>query len=484
MKKNKKGSDNLATKQFKILFFLLLLFFTCNCFSNAEIFNGDTWFLFNHGRYVLENGFPTIEPFTMHENLSFVMQQWLSAVIFYLTYLLLGKIGLAALVAFIFFVSLCIIYQTCLLVTKKNYCISYIITIICAIILPVFYAGRPQIFSCLSFLLSLFFLENYVQKKNIKFLIPLPMISLLLINLHASMWAILFCLLLPYIIETLYNRIKKRETYPLRPLIVTGLIMFLAGFINPYGIDAMTYVLKSYGIAEINDLVFEMMVPKITANYGKVTYLTLFAFLLALAFKKKTKIRYVFLILGAIYLLLSAWRNYPLFIVLCFIPLAYSYKDELIKFKNINLSSKQFILCFSSLVLIITLFVITSPLLSINREIKVEDATNYLLKHADKEKATIYSNQLDGGYLEYKGFKPYIDNRSEVFLKANNHQADIFKEYYKVQKGYLLPSTFLEKYNFTYIVVGQEDIIYQELKQRKDYKLIYEDKNRYIFSLK
>lgn len=471
-------------KQIKVLFFILLLIFTYNCFCNAEVFNNDTWFLFNHGRYVLENGFPTIEPFTMHENLSFVMQQWLSAVIFYLTYSFLGKIGLAALVAVIFFVSLCIIYKTCKLITNKNEYLSILITILCAIILPVCFAGRPQIFSYLSFLLLFFFLENYIQKKDLRYLIPLPIISLLLINLHASMWGLLFCFILPYIIEGIYFWFKKQDAYYLKPLIIVTIIMLLAGFINPYGIDAMTYVLKSYGVYEINNFVFEMMVPNITKDYGKVAYLTIFAVLLILSIKKKIKIRYFFLVLGATYLALSAWRNYPLFLIICFIPLAYSLKDSFSKIKNLSLSVKQFALCIGVLVLIGTTFVIASPLISINKEVEVKGATNYLLKHALKNSSTIYSNQLDGGYLEYYGFKPYIDNRAEVFLKANNQEKDIFKEYYNVQKGYLLPSEFLKTYNFTYLVVSKKDIIYQEMKENNKYKLVYKDKYRYIYTPK
>ena len=42
----------------------------------------DIWFLLNHGKYVLNNGFPSIEPFTIHQNFSFVMQQWLSPLYF------------------------------------------------------------------------------------------------------------------------------------------------------------------------------------------------------------------------------------------------------------------------------------------------------------------------------------------------------------------------------------------------------------------
>jgi len=42
----------------------------------------DTYFVMNLGRYVLENGFPYVDPFTIHENLQLVAQQWLSGIFF------------------------------------------------------------------------------------------------------------------------------------------------------------------------------------------------------------------------------------------------------------------------------------------------------------------------------------------------------------------------------------------------------------------
>ena len=48
--------------------------------------NNDFWFLINTGKYIINNGIPHTEPFTIHSNLSFVAQQWLTDVIFYLIY--------------------------------------------------------------------------------------------------------------------------------------------------------------------------------------------------------------------------------------------------------------------------------------------------------------------------------------------------------------------------------------------------------------
>ncbi len=470
----------------KGLCLMLLLIPIVYCFCANCYLNNDSWFLFNYGSYVLENGFPTIEPFTMHENFSFVMQQWLSAIIFYLTYSNLGKIGLALLVTLVFTLILFLIYKLCLLISKRNNYLSYILVAISSILLITYAIGsRPQIFSYVNFLLLFYFLESYIQKKDIRYLIPLPLISLLEINMHAATWGLLFCFILPYIIESFYLWLKKQETYHLKPLIIVTIIMLLAGFINPYGIDAMTYVFKSYGVYEINDFITEMMVPNITTNFGKTVFLTIFAVLFILSFAKKIKIRYIFLMLGLLYLALSAYRNYPLFVIGALLPFADCFKDKFKGIKKNNLPKIHKTLCYIALgLVIVTVIVVSNPVYRLNKPYEMEGATSYLVKHVDKDKAVIYTGYDDGGYLEYYGFKPYIDPRAEVFLKSNNHQKDIFKEYYELQNGYLLPSTFLKRYNFTHFVVEKKDIVRQEISRNDNYKLVYKDKYRYIYEKK
>ena len=66
----------LATMFIPFLFIFLMPFKLDN----------DFWFLINTGKYIINNGIPHIEPFTIHSNLSFVAQQWLTDIIFYLIY--------------------------------------------------------------------------------------------------------------------------------------------------------------------------------------------------------------------------------------------------------------------------------------------------------------------------------------------------------------------------------------------------------------
>ncbi len=82
MELNPHKSQDIS-KKYKLLF-LVFLFLPCLFFINNTLDN-DIWFLLNSGRYVFAHGIPYMEPFTIHQGFDFVMQQWLSACIFWLS---------------------------------------------------------------------------------------------------------------------------------------------------------------------------------------------------------------------------------------------------------------------------------------------------------------------------------------------------------------------------------------------------------------
>ena len=74
-------------------FVLFVIPFVFVCFSNKKTDN-DIWFLLTLGRYATNYGIPVVDPFTIHEGLSYIMQQWLSASIFWVVFDYFGKYGL------------------------------------------------------------------------------------------------------------------------------------------------------------------------------------------------------------------------------------------------------------------------------------------------------------------------------------------------------------------------------------------------------
>lgn len=449
----------------------------------------DIWFLLNHGKYVLEYGFPTVEPFSMHQDFSFVMQQWLSAVIFYLSYKMLKQYGLLIVIGIVNSLILYFLYKLCMLLSDNKFRLAILISCITDIFLLIFMIPRPQIFTYLNLIIILYIMELFYKNKSQKSIYLLPLISLLQINLHASMWFMIFLFILPYLVCLALKKIKYKKDNRIYKLLLTIIIMFLLGFINPYGIKNVTYIFNSYGNSYINNLIVEMLPPTINSNgtfgvYSKITFILIFAVISIYILNKKGKLelRHMLLLFGVSFLALYNIRSLSLYIIGA-IPFVSSYLKNLFKEydnekKLAKENKKQYIL----IVLFLIVYVIFIGF-NFGKEFTnfLEKGVDHLLKNNDKNDIILYTNYDNGSYAEYRGLKPYIDTRAEVFLKSNNKKEDIFKEYYLLYYGLLDYDEFINKYKFTHLIVMKNERVYKDIINDKRYKVIYKEKNYKIF---
>ena len=438
--------------------------------------DNDFWFLINTGKYIINSGIPHIEPFTIHSNFSFVAQQWLTDIIFYLIYNKFNIYGMYIFIVILNIIVVFLLYKLSLLINKGNKKIAILTTII----IDVFYARlflstRPQVFDIILLLLELYLLELFIKRNNKKYLIGLPIISLLMINLHASVWPMIFVFLLPYYVGRINLKFTTKESYKLKPLIIVTIIMFLFGFINPYGIDAMTYLFNSYGIDKIDESINEMA-PLTIKNGITIYILILFIIITCIINKnKKNNLRYTLLLLGTTLLSLQHLKGELFFLVSSVIIVNYNLKDI---FPEENKNSSTEINKKIKILLLTILCIIT--LISFKNKKYIKEADNYyyeiseILKENKAESSVIYTGYNAGAYIEYQGFKCYIDPRAEVFLKSNNKKEDIFVEYYEFQNGKINIKKFIDKYKFDYIIIDNyENILHTYIDEIEEYTQIY-----------
>lgn len=447
---------------------------------------GDIYFLINIGRYILNHGFFNIDPFTIHDGLNVVVQQWIPDILFYKAYDLFGKIGIYTIVNLCNIYFVFITYKLLMLVTEKRRNLSVAFTMVIALVFSLqFVSSRPQMFSYPLLMTELYFLEKYFKNGNWKDLIPLPIISLILINCHASMWLMLFCMWLPFLLNTFKYKIGKVESTrkEKKHLLIFGILMFIVGFINPYGYKSMSYVLTSYGVSEINDLVFEMQPISIHSVLGIIIYVIIFSIILFYVINKNVKkieSRYIFLFLGSLYLSLASYRSYIFIILTSIYPIAIQIKDSFyyIKEKK-NYKYKNLFISMVLLFIVVPYIFISKNKLYIMAADYL-DGTNYLYKNEKNNLKNIrlYCNYGRCNYSEWLGIKGYMDSRAEIFLKANNKKEDIFKELYYLQKGKIYYKDFLNKYNFNYLFVDENDYLYQMLLHDEEYDQIYSNYTR------
>lgn len=292
-------------------------------------FNNDGWFLLNSGRYVENFGIPHTEPFTIHEGFHFVMQQWLFALGLWKIYeigqmqgVLLFTWAMEAVFIFVF-------YKLLQLVDSHDAAVSRILTVGAAALMSVYFTQRPQIASSLIFLIEIYVLEYLKEKERPPWTIYglFFILSALLINLHAAMWPMLSVFVLPYLAESIFGaRISWFPHIFLWKWKYTALLwvpILIAGFLNPYGIESMTYAFHSYGYEEINALITEMRPLSLGSNSYSSIILSIILILTVIYARNPLPLHWILLFAGTAFMAFLAVRSVFLFLIAGLFPLAF-----------------------------------------------------------------------------------------------------------------------------------------------------------------
>lgn len=464
----------LQTEYFLIIPFLLPLLYLI---GNYTIDN-DFWFTINQGRYVINNGFPHTVISTVHDGLSFIYQSWGTGTLYYLIYKYLGDIGIIIFATIIVELIIYFFYKLCLLVSNNNK-ISILLSILFSMLLYPFLTIRPQLFTMLNLVLIMYFLESYIKKNKIKYLIPIPFIYLLQVNMHGIYYVPLLIFIIPHLINSFKFKIKNIESdgYNNKPLIITYIISILVGFINPNTYKMFTYGFSSYGNSSLKNGIEEMNALSINNNLGIVCILVIFATYFIYFFRKnRLPIRYYLLLFGTTIIALDAYKSFYLFMICSMFPIAYIYRE-----KELYKNDKRVIITSIVTVLITSLLVFLT--INVNKPYNY-DIANYLDANNDIDNPKLYTSFYDGSYLEYRGYNCYIDPRADVFIKSNNLKEDIMEEYFDLQKGKISYNEFLNKYNFDYLIIEKgHDILYFNFINYdvNNYEKIYENNTHEIW---
>ena len=312
------------------MFLLFVIPFIFVCFGN-KVPNTDIWFIISLGKYVLSNGVPTVDPFTIHEGFSYIMQQWGSSTLIWKIYDIFGEYGLLIMVFLVLILLLIFFYRLCRQNNNSKIFSIILTTLAFSIVGKHFIVMRPHIFSYLIFIIEIVLLEKYVKSNNWKYLIGLPILSLLLVNMHLSMWYFLFVFLLPFIANSIYIKNITIDKIKIMPLLITMLLMFVVGILNPYGIKGLSFIFKSYGIDYINEHLVEMQAPSLSGTfsiYFLISLALIFLLILCQRYLKRFKldVRHICFILGTYYLYISHLKCFPYFILVYFYAMSYGFK--------------------------------------------------------------------------------------------------------------------------------------------------------------
>ena len=446
---------------------------------NPWSLDNDSWYVLAEGREIVNNGVYYEDQLSMHEGLEVTVQNYGFAAIFYLIYSVFGPVGIyiSMLVLNLFLCYL--IYKICMLLSNKNVNLSLIIAVLTDLLLSRwFVVTRAQMVSYCIIMLVIYLLELYIKRDNIKCLWWIPVLALLQVNLHASLWPMILLVVGVYIIDSFGFKKLHLDKYRTKPLLIVLIMSFLVGFLNPYGYRMMTFILTSYGVVEANETIGELNAfEPLGDGFSILLYITITVVMTLYIFGKNQniKMRWLILMFGFLALGLNTVKGMSHLILVLLFPLAGVYNDVVVggKYKKWwwMVASWCGVLAVG---IVVAVSVVQIPGIIDGPSEELIEAVNAIdrdINSENKENLKVYVGYNNGGFLEYRGYKAYLDPRMEVFLKANNGKEDIFKEWYNLEHGNISKQDFLNKYDFDYLVVTEPEKLFDLSEQ---YRMINE----------
>ena len=197
-KTNKKKMK--STTKFTIIA-IILIAIVCIALTPVT-FQNDTYYTIKVGEHISKYGIDMQDPFSWHENLPYTYPHWLYDLITYYIYSIFGFTGI--------YIATCILtvilgWSIYLVNTKiaKNQVFSFFITIGVMYVIRGYIAARAQLVTFILFILTIFLIEKFLEKKKKKYAVGLIVIPILIANLHVAVYPFYFVLYLPYIAEYL-----------------------------------------------------------------------------------------------------------------------------------------------------------------------------------------------------------------------------------------------------------------------------------------
>lgn len=478
-----KNNDKASKKMLIYISALVLMFFIPMAVMLIRDLDNDTWFMLNHGRYILQNGlYPKYEPFTVHSELHFTFQKWLSCIIYWIIYKYTGAIGLKLFNAAIYCLFDLVLYCLLNYISQNKGRIHnlFIIVLMNALMFPFYYA-RPQVFTYLFLAIELLCLEKYIKEKQNKFLIVIPFLSLAEIQLHSTIWPILLIFMLPYMFDFSSLKVAKKikfienQEYNRINIWITFAASIVAALINPYGSESLVYLVKSLFIPELKLTIPEVRAPGLlsTTTFSIIVFSVL---LIIYSIKnRKFELRFLFLYAGTMLMAIMSTRQLSFFLIAGAVIVC---NQRIIKFANI----KQVLLILIALIISIEVAYVTYEAPSKHNRCIV-DVVDYLDSIENGENIKVFSISDPGSYLEFKGFKTYSDTRAEIFSDKINLKKNILKERSSYELGYLNYKDLFTQYDFDYAIIYKTERQYSQIYTDENITLLYENEMFSLFSL-
>ncbi len=364
--------------KFTILAIILIGIF---CVALTPVtFQNDIYYTIKVGEHIANNGIDFKDPFSWHQDLAYTYPHWGYDLITYFIYNIFGFTGIYITTCILSVILGASIY---LVNTKlaKNKIFSFLITIGVMFIIRGYITARVQMVTFILFILTIYFIEKFIESKKKRYVIGLIIIPIVIANIHVAVFPFYFILYLPYIgqyliallaetiiyrkmkinqlklkiklysqrngneekvkkykeelkqIEEQIDRVKIKRTKDLQNpykikleknsnvkwLILIMIICILTGFLTPLGTTPYTYLIKTMQ-GNTTENINEHLPMTLSQETEAMCAIILFLAILIFT-KAKIKLSDLFMVGGLCFLMLSSRRQVSVFAIVCSVPL-------------------------------------------------------------------------------------------------------------------------------------------------------------------
>ena len=422
----------LTIRQVFFIVLILCLFFMIL----RPIADPDFWWHLRTGQLIVQtHTIPHTDPFSYTKfGEPWITHEWLSEILIYALF----RLGSYGLLIFIF----SIIISGAFLLTylrssagTRPYVAGFVLLLGAVSTAPT-WGVRPQMLSLLLASLFLFLLDRYRQVGKLKYLIPLPLIILIWVNLHAG-YFLGFVLVGIYIVgglmEMLAAGIFKREQVESVPtfrsilsLSITLGVCILATLANPNGIFIIIYPFQTLTSSSMQQFIQEWFSP----NFHQMMWQPLAWLILALIgvgmiSKKTISPTNILSTIVFGYGAIISMRNIPFF-ALAAIPVLAEQVSSLVKIRSTVYTPSRLFQLIVPILLGCILLITSLRFIQVVKEQPKTEAENFPKTAVDwlQENApagNLFNSYNWGGYLIwrlYPQYRVYIDGRADVYGDA------------------------------------------------------------------
>jgi hypothetical protein len=415
--------------------FILLLFIGIFMMTLRPITDPDFWWHLRTGELIAQTrSIPHFDPFSFTNNGKlWVAHEWLTEISMYGLYKI-GSYGLLILVFSAFITGAFLFSYLRSPRDSTPYAAGFVVLLGVIATAPT-WGVRPQMVSLLLTSLLLFLLERYLQRGRLAYVLPIPVLVMVWVNLHAGYLmglALIALFIIGGLLELLAsNFLKNLSVDPpaLRSILVLCVVLgasVLAALVNPNGLHILIYPFQTLSSPSMQKLIQEWF----STDFHLMQWQPFALFILLLIGAgmftgRRLSITKILLVLLLGYAALRSMRNIPLFVIAA-IPVLSEQIGSFLNIPSAAQSSSRLFRWLAPICLALFILVAGFRFVQVLQEQSISATASFPGPAVDwiidnEPAGNIFNTYGWGGYLIwrlYPQYHVYIDGRADVYGDA------------------------------------------------------------------